>query len=171
MQNLSLTQLESTLLLITAPLCLLLIILLIKNNRLQKALSAEKNKRVIPSLCFAYDLYAPALYLKNTSANFICDIVIEPFELDADVGFRKRLRIELPAIARLSADEPLPLNPQITDSQGPLHPKQIQAVIPILKTSDFELRAHCKNSEGTPFFLTLKNSKGGMELVRAIAEN
>ncbi|HRZ39941.1 MAG TPA: hypothetical protein P5246_02925 [Candidatus Omnitrophota bacterium] len=97
--------------------------------------------------------------------------MIEPFELDADVGFRKRLRIELPAIARLSADEPLPLNPQITDSQGPLHPKQIQAVIPILKTSDFELRAHCKNSEGTPFFLTLKNSKGGMELVRAIAEN
>ncbi len=171
MANINFTQIESTLLLVVVVLCALALTLLFKNKRLRLALFAEKNKRILPTLCFSYDLYATALYLKNTSGNFIRDIVMEPFDVDADVGFRKRLRVEFPAIVRLGIDEPLPLSPQITDSQGPLHPKQAQAIIPILKISDFELRVHCKNSEGTPFFLTLKNSKDGMELVRAVVED
>jgi len=170
MATINFTPVESSLLLIVAALCILLLILLIKNKSLRSALVTERNKRIIPTLCFSYDLYATALYLKNTSGNFIRDIVMEPFDVDADVGFRKRLHVEFPAIVRLGIDEPLPLNPQITDSQGPLHPKQAQAIIPILKISDFELRVHCKNSEGTPFFLILKNSKNGMDLVRAVVE-
>lgn len=170
MAAINFTHLESTLLLIVVILCTLLLILLIRNKGLQLALFKEKNKRIIPALCFSYDLHSTALCLKNTSENFIRDIVIEPFDVEADVGFRKRLHVEFPAIVRLDIDEPLPLNPQITDSQGSLNPKQAQDIIPALKISDFELRVHCKNSEGTPFFLTLKNSKDGMDLIRTVVE-